>query len=92
MKFEYLCFYLDMSTEQIYDLGDQSDFGKVHDLEWFSTPSSEHGLKNPKVQQLIHSTNMTFDLVINEEINHDSWLMFGYKFKAPTITICMWCI
>lgn len=79
---------LSVPKEDIYGLGDQSDFGKVRDYELVSTPSSEHGLKDPKVQALIHSTNLAFDLVINEDFYHDSWLMFGYKFKVPTITIC----
>lgn len=78
-----------MTTQQIYNLGDQSDFGKMRDFEEFGTPSSEHGLQNAEVQKLVHSTNLSFDLVINEEIYHDSWLMFGHKFHAPTITICM---
>lgn len=79
----------DLTIEQIYGMGDQSDFGKMHDFEWFSTPSSEHGLKNANVQKLVHATDLHFDLVISEDIYHYSWLMFGYKFKAPTITICM---
>lgn len=91
--FRVVCFNLsDQTVEQIYGRGDQSDFGKVHDFEWFSTPSSEHGLKNANVQKLIHSTHLSFDLVISEDIYHYSWLMFGYKFKAPMITICMYYI
>lgn len=76
-------------SHAIYGLGDQSDFGKVRDYEMVSTPSSEHGLQNAEVQKIIHSTNMSFDLVINEDFYHESWLMFGYKFKVPTVTICM---
>lgn len=79
-------------SDAIYGLGDQSDFGKVRDYELVSTPSSEYGLQNAQVQQIIHSTNMSFDLVINEDFYHESWLMFGYKFKVPTVTICMYLI
>lgn len=72
----------------IYDVTGLSDYQRVELFEKVGTPSSEHGLRDPKVQQLINSTDLSFDLVINEDFYHDSWLMFGYKFNAPTVTIC----
>lgn len=65
-----------------------NDFSKTAIFELVGTPSSDYNLRNPKVQQLINSTDLSFDLVINEDFCHDSWLMFGYKFNAPTVTIC----
>lgn len=50
--------------------------------------SSEYAFSHPKVKEFIHRNDLHFDLVINQELYHDSWLMFGYKFKAPIVTIC----
>lgn len=53
-----------------------------------TAPTSEHGLKDPNVQKIIHSDDLHFDLIINEEFFHESWLMFAYKFNAPAVSIC----
>lgn len=53
-----------------------------------TAPTSEHGLKDPNVQKIIHSDDLHFDLIINEEFFHESWLMFGYLFNAPAVSIC----
>lgn len=50
--------------------------------------SSDHALSDANVQKLINRNDLHFDLIINEEIFHDSFLMFGHKFKAPIVTIC----
>lgn len=44
--------------------------------------------QNANVQKLIHSTNLQFDVVINEDFYGESFLMFAHKFKAPIVTIC----
>lgn len=66
----------------------KTDFETVHLYEQVTALTSEYGLKHPNVQRIIHSDDLHFDLVINEEFFHESWLMFGYKFKAPVVTIC----
>lgn len=71
-----------------YDKSDINFFQKVASYEELCTPSSEHGLNVSNVQKIIHSNDLHFDLVINEDMFHESWLMFGYKFNAPIITIC----
>lgn len=48
----------------------------------------EYALSTKNVQAFIQSENYQFDIVINEEFFHDAFLMFGHKFKAPTVTIC----
>lgn len=50
--------------------------------------SSEYGLKTSNVQRIIHSKDLHFDLVINADFFHESWLMFAHKFNAPIVTIC----
>lgn len=59
---------------------------------WMMTNSplmrEEYALSTKNVQAFIQSENYQFDIVINEEFFHDAFLMFGHKFKAPTVTIC----
>lgn len=74
--------------EDMFGNSDESYFSKVMGYERICTPTSEHGLKDPNVQKLIHSDDLHFDLVINEDMFHESWLMFAYKFNAPIVTIC----
>lgn len=74
--------------DELFIKHNKTDFDTVHLYEVVSTPSSEHGLKDPNVQKIIHSENLQFDLVINEEFFHESWLLFAYKFNAPVVTIC----
>lgn len=70
------------------------------DVEWFhkeyssiwtsatvAAESAAWGLADMRVEQFIHRTDLHFDLVINDEYYHESWLMFGRKFRAPIITI-----
>lgn len=49
--------------------------------------ASYHGLKDPKVQKIVHSKDLHFDLVITEQFFQEAWLMFAYKFNAPIISI-----
>lgn len=50
--------------------------------------SAHHALNHSNVQNFLHDDSQSFDLVINEEIFMDSFLMFAHKFKAPLMTIC----
>lgn len=52
---------------------------------------NDYALNNVNVQKLIHSTDLHFDVFINEEFWADSFLLFAYKFKAPIVTICEFC-
>lgn len=71
-----------------YDKSDTNFFEKVVSYEKLCTPSSEHGLNVSNVQKIIHGNDLHFDLVINEDMFHESWLMFAHKFNTPIITIC----
>lgn len=75
------------SVPDVFAVYDQNDFEKIRACEQLSTPSSEHGLKHPNVQKIIHSKDLHFDLVVTEDFWHESWLMFAYKFNAPIVTI-----
>lgn len=77
-----------VSLKSAYNMGAQNEMEKIATFERVCRPSSEYGLNDSNVQKIIHSTDLHFDLVINEDFFHESWLMFGYKFNAPLVTIC----
>lgn len=56
-------------------------------LEKLGILTSDYGLRDANVQKLIHSKDLEFDLIINEQFFQECWLMFGYKFNAPVVTI-----
>ncbi|XP_055313499.1 UDP-glucosyltransferase 2-like [Sitodiplosis mosellana] len=60
---------------------------KTWKIPHFGTTSAEYSLSSRNVQRFLHEKHLHFDLVINEEFFHDVYLMFGYKYKAPTVTI-----
>lgn len=64
------------------------DFAMLTVFPVLGRESSDHALGDANVQKLINRNDLHFDLIINEEIFHDSFLMFGHKFKAPIVTIC----
>ncbi|XP_069690476.1 UDP-glycosyltransferase UGT5-like isoform X1 [Periplaneta americana] len=45
-------------------------------------------LSDTKVQELIHSKDLHFDLIIMEAFFSDCFLQFAYKFKAPVVKFC----
>lgn len=57
-------------------------------LPFFTSISADYALNHTNVQKLIHDENLHFDLIINHEIFHDSFLMFSHRFQAPVVTIC----
>lgn len=50
--------------------------------------SSDYALRNEKVQKIIHSKDLHFDLILNEDIYLDAFLAFGHKFNVPIVGIC----
>lgn len=56
-------------------------------LPYLGKISSEHALNDSNVQEFIHRNDLYFDVVINEDTYHESWMMFGHKFKAPIVTL-----
>lgn len=92
--------YTEVLIDQPFDLNSvltQAQVFQARDLSIFTNfvrqakkrkMISEHCLNNSNVQKFIHRNDLSFDLVINEEIGIDSWLMFAHKFNAPIVTIC----
>lgn len=65
-----------------------SIFTSIAQIQGFVHAMNSYAFENPNVQKLIHSTNLHYDVVINEEFFADSFLMFSHKFKAPIVTMC----
>lgn len=71
----------------------ESQFQLLYDFDYITTlydmgiKSGIHGLKDKKVQELIHRNDIQFDLIISEQFFQESWLMFSRKYSAPVITI-----
>ncbi|XP_075152982.1 UDP-glycosyltransferase family 301 member D1 [Haematobia irritans] len=76
-----------LPVEDIFTLRYPSDFENLE--MWWSVGmwTSEYALNDPKIKALISSKDMHFDLVILEQFFHESFLMFGHKFKCPVVTI-----
>lgn len=51
--------------------------------------SADYALSSANVQAFMQRSDQQFDVIVNEEFFHDSFLMFGHKFKAPLVTISM---
>jgi glucuronosyltransferase len=48
----------------------------------------DHVLQEDKIQKLIQSTDLHFDVVIIEAFFNECFMGFAHKFKAPLIQIC----
>lgn len=76
-------------VEDLFKMGEeQSPFHFINDMPSFSNVMNAYAFENANVQKLIHSTDLHFDVIINEEFFADSFLMFAHKYNAPTITLC----
>lgn len=49
--------------------------------------TTEHALQNKNVQEFLLNENLTFDLIICEQFYQEAFLLLGYKYKAPIVTI-----
>jgi len=47
-----------------------------------------HVLQQESIQNLIHSTDLQFDVVIVEAFAHECFLGFAHKFQTPIIQVC----
>lgn len=57
-------------------------------IPYFGYKSADHALGTENVQNFMRRKDLHFDLVIHEEIYHDSFLIFGYRFRSPVVSIC----
>lgn len=83
-----LNFRFTVSKANLFVKHEKTEFDAIRMYDEIATPTAEYGLNHPNVQRIIHSKDLHFDLIINEDMFHESWLMFAYKFNAPIVTIC----
>lgn len=76
--------------EELIQHSAKSPFVSIYETKNIVNIINDYNLNDVNVQKLIHSTDLHFDVVINEEFWLDSFLMFAHKFKAPIITICLY--
>ncbi|XP_031639548.1 UDP-glucuronosyltransferase 1-10-like [Contarinia nasturtii] len=76
------------TQDKLTDMTDLSLFKSILITLSMTKVMNEYAFENPNVQKLIHSSDLNFDVVINEQFFADSFLMFAHKFNAPIITIC----
>lgn len=58
-------------------------------LPYFGYLSAGHAFADENVQNFMRRKDLHFDLVIHEEVlGHESFLIFGHRFKAPVVSIC----
>lgn len=75
------------SQEDILKTADRSPFLSVFDFAEYSAISADYALSSTNTQTFLQQKDTRFDLIINEEFFHDSFLMFAHKFQAPIVTI-----
>lgn len=54
----------------------------------FIKDSCKHSFETEQIQKFIHSDNQYYDLIFIEDCWADSFLMFGFKYRAPIAVIC----
>lgn len=73
--------------EQLFRQSTVSPFKQAIQYFDFLRLSADYALSSANVQAFLKRSDQQFDLIVNEEFFHDSFLMFGHKFKAPIVTI-----
>lgn len=57
-------------------------------IPYFGYISADHAFGTKNVQDFMKRKDLHFDLIIHEEVFHDSFLIFGHRFQAPVVSIC----
>lgn len=77
-----------VTVESLFENAEKSPFAALNEMVGFFSFSANYSLASKNVRDLINRNDLHFDVVINEEFFHDSFSMFGHRFKAPVVTIC----
>ncbi|XP_058818747.1 UDP-glycosyltransferase UGT5-like [Topomyia yanbarensis] len=64
-----------------------SPFFKLKILWWLGLATTAHTFETENVQQFLREEGLRYDLVIAEQFVQEAFLMFGYKYSAPIVTI-----
>lgn len=72
----------------IFDMHDMSLRTTTHMLTIIGISTSDYALKHPGVQQLIHSEDRQYDLILTEQFYQEAFLMLAHKFRTPIVSVC----
>lgn len=56
-------------------------------MNFVGIQTARYAFENNNVKEFMRQQDLKFDLVIVEVFTHESWLMFGHRFKAPIVGI-----
>jgi glucuronosyltransferase len=78
-----------------FDLGNLGYFGTLSIMWAFGEGFCHSFLQGKEVQNLLHSTDEKFDLIVTEAFTNDCTLGFALKFKVPIVQVasfggCPW--
>lgn len=83
-----IAYFIDLeSQEEVIRTAEKSPFVTVFEYGEFCSMSADYALSSKNVQAFMKRSDLKFDLIINEEFFHDSFLMFAHKYNAPIVTI-----
>jgi glucuronosyltransferase len=83
-----ITFSISAPTDNLFDLAEM----KFHEMMYFlyyiiGIPTTEHALQNARVQELIHKTDDSYDVIVAEQFYQEAFLMLAIKYKAPVVTV-----
>lgn len=81
-------FEADLPMESYYKTTAFSNpFFKLNILLWLGLATTEYAFESPNVGRFMKEEGLGYDLVIAEQFAQEAFLMFGYKYRAPIVTI-----
>lgn len=74
--------------QHLFDLTRMKNHDFLKMLEIIGLKTTEHALKQPKVQALIHAehTEGVFDLLLAEQFYQEAFLALAHKYRVPIVT------
>ncbi|XP_070066402.1 UDP-glycosyltransferase UGT4 [Drosophila virilis] len=79
---------LNFGVQHLFDLTRMNNYDFLKMLEIIGLKTTEHALRQPHVQALIHArqTEGVFDLLLAEQFYQEAFLALAHKYKIPIVT------
>ncbi|XP_030378430.1 UDP-glucuronosyltransferase isoform X2 [Scaptodrosophila lebanonensis] len=79
---------LSFGAQHLFELTRMDNYDFLKMLQIIGLKTTEHALKQPKVQALIHAkeTEGVFDLLLAEQFYQEAFLALAYKYRIPIVT------
>lgn len=79
---------LNFGVQHLFDLTRMKNHDFLKMLEIIGLKTTEHALRQPKVQELIHAkqTEGVFDLLLAEQFYQEAFLALAHKYRVPIVT------